>query len=63
MREDYGVILEWLSIEEDLDDIGDKGRKVPYGDWTANVGVQVEVESLIDLIPIESGEIVHLAHK
>ena len=34
---------------------------MPYGDGTVKVGVQKEVESYIDLILKESGEIVHLA--
>ena len=36
---------------------------MPYGGDTVNVGVREEMESHIDLIHKESGEIVHLAHR
>ena len=37
-------------------------RKMPYGDFTVNVGVREEMGSHIDLIHRGSGEIAHLAH-
>ena len=36
---------------------------MPYGGSTANVGVWEEVESYLDLILREAGEIVNLAHR
>ncbi|GFZ14168.1 hypothetical protein Acr_24g0003580 [Actinidia rufa] len=38
-------------------------RKMPYRGGTVNVGVREEVESYIDLIHREPGEIAHFTHR